>query len=81
MLSHRVSVAGLIEIAVWLGGAYLTIGLVWSFLHPDGVERIQTQLERQLDAPAGANFQLAALGEASISWPVISLLPSGGCVH
>lgn len=81
VLGHRVSVAGLTEIALWLGGAYLTIGLVWSFFHPDGVERIQTRLEQQLHAPAGANVQLAALGEASILWPVMSVLPSGGCAH
>jgi hypothetical protein len=81
VLSHRVSVAGLTEIAVWLGGAYLTIGLVWSFLHPDGVQRIQTQLEQQLQLPAGTNYQLAALGEASVLWPVMSVLPPGGCAH
>ena len=81
VLSHRVSVAGLTEIAVWLGGAYLTIGLVWSFLHPDGVQRIQTQLEQQLQLPAGTNYQLAALCEASVLWPVMSVLPPGGCAH
>jgi hypothetical protein len=81
VLSHRVSVAGLTETAVWLGGAYLTIGLVWSFLHPDGVQRIQTQLEQQLQLPAGTNYQLAALGEASVLWPVMSVLPTGGCAH
>ena len=81
VLSRRVSVAGLTEIALWLGGAYLAIGLVWSFLHPDGVQRIQTQLEQQLGAPSGANLQLAALGEASIVWPVMTVLPAGGCAH
>ena len=81
VLSHRVSVAGLTEIALWLGGAYLTIGLVWSFFHPDGVQRIETQLEQQLHLPAGTNYQLAALGEASVLWPVISVLPSLGCAH
>ena len=81
VLSHRVSVGGLTEIALWLGGAYLTIGLVWSFFHPDGVQRIETQLEQQLHLPAGTNYQLAALGEASVLWPVMSMLPSGGCAH
>jgi len=42
MLSHRVSVGGLTEVAVWLAVGYLTIGLVWSFFHPDGVQRIQS---------------------------------------
>ena len=81
VLSHRVSVAGLTEIALWLGGAYLTIGLVWSFFHPDGVQRIKTQLEQQLHLPAGTNYQLAALGEASVLWPVMTVLPAGGCTH
>jgi hypothetical protein len=81
MLSHRVSVGGLTEVAVWLAVGYLTIGLVWSFFHPDGVQRIQTQLEQQLHLPAGSNYQLAALGEASVLWPVISVLPSLGCAH
>jgi hypothetical protein len=81
VLSHRVSVGGLTEAAVWLAGAYLTVGLVWSFFHPDDVQRIQTQLEQQLHLPAGTNYQLAALGEASVLWPVMTVLPSGGCAH
>jgi hypothetical protein len=81
VLGHRVSVGGLTEIAVWLAGAYLTIGLAWSFFHPDAVQRIGTQLEQQLHLPAGSNYQLAALGEASVLWPVMSVLPSGGCAH
>jgi hypothetical protein len=79
VLSHRVSVGGLTEVVMWLGGGYLAIGLAWSFFHPDGVQRIQTQLEQQL--PPGSNYQLAALGEASVLWPVLSALPSGGCAH
>ena len=81
VLNHRVSVGGLTEVAVWLAVGYLTIGLVWSFFHADGVRRIQTQLEQQLHLPAGSNYQLAALGEASVLWPVISVLPSLVCAH
>jgi hypothetical protein len=81
VLSHRVSVGGLTEIALWLGGAYLTVGLVWSLFHPDGVQRMETQLEQQLQLPAGTNYQLAALGEASVLWPVLSVVPSLGCAH
>jgi hypothetical protein len=81
VLSHRVSVGGLTEIVLWLGGVYLTVGLVWSFFHPDGVQRIETQLEQQVHLPAGANNQLAALGEASVLWPVLSIVPSLGCSH
>ncbi|HXO49581.1 MAG TPA: hypothetical protein VN888_00830, partial [Mycobacterium sp.] len=64
------SVGGLTEMAVWLAVGYLTIGLVWSFFHPDGVQRIETQLEQQLQLSAGSNYQLAALAEASVLWPV-----------
>jgi len=81
VLSHRVTVGGLAEAVLWLAGAYLTVGLVWSFFHPDGVERIQAQLEQQLHLPPGSNYQLAALGEASVLWPVVSVLPSLGCAH
>jgi hypothetical protein len=81
VLSRRVSVAGLTEIVLWLGGVYLTVGLVWSFFHPDGVQRVQTQLEQALHLPAGTNFQLAALGEASVLWPVLAVLPAGKCAH
>jgi hypothetical protein len=81
VLSHRVSVGGLTEIALWLGGVYLTVGLVWSFFHPDGVQHIETQLEQQVHLPAGTNYQLAALGLASVLWPVLSVVPSLGCAH
>jgi hypothetical protein len=81
VLSHRVSVGGLTEIALWLGGVYVTFGLVWSFFHPDGVQRIETQLEQQQYLPAGTNYQLAALGVAGMLWPVLSVLPSLGCAH
>jgi hypothetical protein len=80
-LNVELSIAELIGIDVLLAGPYLLIGLVWSFFHPDGLQRIQTQLEQQLHLPAGGNYQLAALGEASVLWPVISVLPSPGCAH
>jgi hypothetical protein len=81
VLSHRVSIGGLTEVAVWLAGAYLTIGLVWSLFHPDGVQRMESQLEQQLHLPAGSNYQLAALGVTSVLWPVLSVVPSLGCAH
>ena len=80
-LVRRVTVGALIEVAVWLAVGYLAVGLTWSLFHPDGVQRIQDQLERQLHLPAGTNYQLPALGEASVLWPVISVLPSLGCAH
>lgn len=80
-LGRRVSVAALTEVAVWLAVGYLAVGLTWSLFHPEGVQRIQDQLEQQLHLPAGTSYQLAALGEASVLWPVISVLPSLGCAR
>jgi hypothetical protein len=81
LLDRRVSVGALTEVLVWLGTGYLAIGLTWSLFNPDGVQRIQEHLERQLQLPTGANFQMAALAEASVLWPVASVLPSLGCAH
>jgi hypothetical protein len=81
LLDRRVSVGGLTEVTVWLAAGYLAIGLTWSLFHSDGVQRIQEQLEQQLQLPAGTNYELAALGEASVLWPVASVLPSLGCAH
>jgi hypothetical protein len=79
VLSHRVSIGGLTEVVMWLAAGYLAIGLAWSFFHPEGVQRIQAQLEQQLHLPAGTNYQLVALGEASVLWPVLLALPAGVC--
>ena len=79
ILDRRVSVGGLTEATVWLAVGYLTVGLTWSLFQPDGVQRIQEQLEQRLPLPAGT--QLAALGEASVLWPVASVLPSLTCAH
>jgi hypothetical protein len=78
ILSYRVSIAALAEVVLWLAVGYLTIGLLWSFFHPDGVQRIQAQLEQQLHLPPGS-YELAALGEATALWPVALMLPSAGC--
>ena len=80
-LSYRVSVADLTELAIWLAAGYLAVGLAWSLFHPDGVQHIQAQLEEQLHLPAGTNYQLLALGEASALWPVMLVLTAGGCAH
>ena len=80
-LNSRVSVGGLTEIAVWLAGAYLVVGLVWGYFHSDAVQRMEEQLEQQLHLPADSNYRHAALAEASVLWPVMTVLPSGGCAH
>jgi hypothetical protein len=80
-LSSRLSGGGLTAIAVWLAGAYLVVGLVWAYFHSDSVQRMEEQLEEQLHLPADSNYRLAALAEASVLWPVMTVLPSGGCAH
>jgi hypothetical protein len=80
-LGSRVSVGGLTAIAVWLAGAYLVFGMVWAYFHSDALQRMEEQLEEQLHLPADSNYRLAALAEASVLWPVMTVLPSGGCAH
>ncbi|OBK13366.1 hypothetical protein [Mycobacterium asiaticum] len=65
VLSYQVSVGALIEVAVWLALPYLSIGLVWAFLHGAQVEQIEARLSQAL--PAGAD--MAAFGVATALWP------------
>jgi hypothetical protein len=80
-LSSRVSVGGLTAIAVWLAAAYLAVGMVWVYCHSDAVQRMEEQLEQQLHLPADSSYPLAAFAEAMALWPVVTVLPSGGCAH
>jgi hypothetical protein len=80
-LSYRVSVADLTEIAMRLRRRVPGHRAGMVAFHPDGVQRIQARREEQLHLPAGTNYQLLALGEASVSWPVILVLPAGVCAH
>jgi hypothetical protein len=80
VLSYRVTIAVLAEVVLWIAVGYLTIGLVWSFFHFDGVQRIQAQLEQQMHLPPGS-YELAALGVATALWPVVLVLPSDACAH
>jgi hypothetical protein len=65
VLSYQVSVAALIEVALWLAIPYLAIGFVWAFLHAGQVEQIETRLSKVL--PAGAD--VTALGVTAALWP------------
>jgi hypothetical protein len=81
LLDFQLSIAELIGIGLVVGTPYLIAGVVWSFFHPDGVQRIQTQLEQQLQLPPGTGYELAGLGAAAALWPVVLVLPSGACAH
>ena len=65
MLNYQVSIGALIEVALWLAIPYLCIGFVWSSLHGEQVQQIQTRLEKVL--PTGAD--VTAFGLATALWP------------
>jgi hypothetical protein len=65
VLNHHVSIGALIEVALWLAIPYLSIGFVWSSLHAEQVQQIQTRLEKSF--PTGAD--VAAFGLATALWP------------
>jgi hypothetical protein len=71
MLSHKASVAAMIEAAMWLAIPYLLVGIVWTFLHADDVARIETRLETRL--PAGSD--LVAFGATTALWPLLLITP------
>lgn len=80
LLDHRVSVGALIEAALWLGLVYVIAGMVWLFMHPDGVERLQAQAERQYGVPPASVYELATVTSVAL-WPVMLLLPADVCVR
>ena len=65
VLEYQVSIAALIEVALWLAVPYLCIGLVWAVFHSEQVQQIQTRLEKVL--PTGAD--VAAFGLTAALWP------------
>jgi hypothetical protein len=67
LLSRKVSIEAMIEIAMWVAIPYLLIGIVWTFLNVDDVARIETQLQTRM--PAGAD--LAAFGVTTALWPFL----------
>ena len=73
VLNHQVSIGAMIEVALWLAIPYLCIGFVWSSLHGEQVQQIQTRLETL--SPTGAD--LLAFGLATALWPA-SLQIAGG---
>jgi hypothetical protein len=64
-LAYQISVGALIEVAVWLAIPYLSVGLLWAFLHADQVAQIETRLTKVM--PAGAD--VAAFGVTAALWP------------
>lgn len=79
MLDYRVnvSIATLLETALWLGFAYVVIGVVCLFLRPEGVELIQTRVQQQFGIPPNSIYELATVAGVML-WPVMMLLPACG---
>jgi hypothetical protein len=67
LLSRKVSIAAMLEFAMWIAVPYLAIGIVWTFFNADDVSRIETQWETKL--PAGS--ELVAFGASSAAWPFL----------
>jgi hypothetical protein len=77
VLSRRLSVAAVTEIALVLAIPHLLIGIGWAITHPDYEAQRGKQLSRIFNQ--GVDGQLVALGETAVWWPVLILLPSDLC--
>ena len=72
LLSTRVSVAAVIETAMWLAIPYVTIGLAWAFFHFEEVRQLEALLQTRL--PAGA--AIAAIVIVAGLWPAYLVVPA-----
>ena len=75
ILSYRLSVEALIEVAFWLAIPYMLIGMLWAFFHAEQVELVRTHLETRL--PAGAD--LGAYGLVAALWPIELFVTTDVC--
>jgi hypothetical protein len=67
LLSRKVSIEAMLEIALWLAIPYLVVGIVWTLFNADDVARIENELQARI--PAGSN--LVAFGATSAAWPFL----------
>jgi hypothetical protein len=65
LLSRKVSVESMLEFELWAGLVHVLIGLVWAFVHFEGVMRMADGLRPIL--PAGA--EAVAFGVTTLLWP------------
>ena len=80
LLDYKVTitVAKLLESALWLGLIYVVIGVVCLFLRPDGVQILQTRAEEQFGIPPNSIYEVATIGGVLL-WPVMMVLPTTPC--
>jgi hypothetical protein len=69
VLSRKVSVAAMIEFALWLAIPYLLIGFVWAFFDAEQVQQFDTAFRVRL--PAGA--EILAYVQTAVMWPQLML--------
>ena len=69
VLSRRVSVEAMIEVAMWLAIPYLVIGLGWAFFDAEQVQIIETAWQTRL--PAGS--EILAFMQTALMWPFMML--------
>ena len=62
----------MIEVALWLAIPYITIGVGWTFFHPELVREMESQVQTLL--PAGAD--LWAFGVTTALWPFLLFAPA-----
>lgn len=71
-LSMRVSVADVIETALWLALPYVTIGMVWAFFHGEEVRHLEGLLQTRLPAGGAMAAYLLVAG----LWPAYLVFPA-----
>ncbi|WP_418602019.1 hypothetical protein [Mycolicibacterium sp. SCSIO 43805] len=71
LLSRRVSVAGMVEVGLWLAIPYLLVGLVFAFFGIEQVRHIESLVSPVL--PAGG--KMAGYLVVAGLWPAFLLLP------
>jgi hypothetical protein len=69
VLSRRVSVAAMIELAMWLAIPYLLIGFGWAFFDVEQVQLFETALQTRV--PAGS--EVLAFVQTAVMWPHLML--------
>ncbi len=67
LLSRKVSIEAMLEIAMWIAIPYLVIGIAWTFFNADDVTRIESHVETRI--PAGS--ELVAFGATTALWPFL----------
>jgi hypothetical protein len=69
LLSCKVSVEAMLEFLLWAGLVHVLIGLAWSFIHFETVERVEDGLRPLI--PAGP--EVAAFGLTTLLWPYMAI--------